>query len=185
MRATQKEVVKAQYEREHEHSASDHHDRHCRPGAFQPSWDQPELLEDHQVLIHLGASVASYQVQDDRRLGVDRPLGGDQEAGRVAACLERETVAPSSLLAGGSHRQRGDFKKKRDEERRASGGFYKGLSGWAGAPDKYWEAPGLSASEWRPRRLSVGDEEKDRSMDRRPLWSPALNAGLCLLRGGY
>jgi hypothetical protein len=50
------------------------------------------------------ASAAPSQVPGVQRWDVDQPLGGGRGEAHVAACLDgQETIAPSSLLAGGSH----------------------------------------------------------------------------------
>jgi hypothetical protein len=79
------------------------------------------------------ASAAPSQVPDVQRWDVERPLGGGRGEARVAACLDgQETIAPSSLLADGSHRGQETMRAmNRDRDKKATAG--RGVVG-TGAP---------------------------------------------------
>lgn len=70
------------------------------------------------------ASAVPSQARDVQRSDVERPLGGGRGEARVAACLDGlETIAPSSLLAGGSHRGKETSRAMdRDRDQRATEG---------------------------------------------------------------
>jgi phosphohistidine phosphatase SixA len=78
-----------------------------------------------------GASAAPSQVQGVPRSDVDRPLDGGRGEAREAACLDgQETIAPSSLLAGGSHRAQETLRAmNRDRDKKATGGRIVGVTG--------------------------------------------------------
>jgi hypothetical protein len=80
---------------------------------------------------HRDASAAPSQVPDVQRWDVERPFGGGRGEARVAACLDgQETIAPSSLLAGGSHRAQETLRAmNRDRDKKATGGRIVGVTG--------------------------------------------------------
>lgn len=68
------------------------------------------------------SAAAPSQVPDVQRWDVEQPLGGGRGEARVAACLDaQETIAPSSLLAGGSHCGQGTLRAmNRDRDKKAA-----------------------------------------------------------------